>query len=259
LLGVADALRTGAGFPDGSRALERIESRSVEPRPIVIAPSILSCDFARIAEEVARAEAAGADWLHVDVMDGHFVPNLTIGPAVVAAVARVARVPLDVHLMISEPMRYAEAFVAAGAWNLTFHVELGPDRDAARALARALRASGSPSIGVSLNPDTPIERVADVLDLVDLVLVMSVFPGFGGQQFMPEVLPKTRWLKERGFAGWIEMDGGLNARTIAACAAAGADALVSGSALFGADDMGATLADFRARAEAARSEATHAG
>jgi ribulose-phosphate 3-epimerase len=233
--------------------------RQAEPRPIVIAPSILSCDFARIADEVARAEAAGADWLHVDVMDGHFVPNLTIGPPVVEAVKRVATVPLDVHLMITEPVRYAEAFAAAGAWNLTFHIELCGSREAARAAARAMRESGVASVGVSLNPDTPFERVADVLDLVDLVLVMSVFPGFGGQKFLPEVLPRPRWLKERGLAGRIEMDGGLNAPTIPDGAAAGADALVSGSALFGADDMRATLTDFRARAEAARSEATHAG
>jgi len=231
----------------------------MQPRPILVAPSILSCDFAHIADEVARAEAAGADWLHVDVMDGHFVPNLTIGPPVVERIGKVARVPLDVHLMITDPVKYAPAFARAGAHVLTFHVELCADVSAARAVAAAFRSAKVEKVGVALNPDTPVERVLPVLDAVDLVLVMSVFPGFGGQKFMPEVLAKTRALRDRGYAGHVEMDGGLNAETIPACAAAGADALVSGSALFAAPDMKAAVARFRALGERARKETTHAG
>ena len=227
-------------------------------RPILIAPSLLSCDFARLADEIRRAEDAGADWLHVDVMDGHFVPNLTIGPPVVEKIKKVARVPLDVHLMITDPVKYAPDFASAGADVLTFHVELCPDPAAARAVAAAFRAAKVPKVGVALNPDTPVERVLSFLDAVDLVLVMSVFPGFGGQKFMAEVLPKTRRRRESGYAGHVEMDGGLNGETIPACAAAGADALVSGSALFGAKDMKASIARFRSEAEAARRETTHA-
>ena len=229
-----------------------------QERPILIAPSILSCDFARIGDEVARAEAAGGDWLHVDVMDGHFVPNLTIGPPVVEKIKKVARVPLDVHLMITDPVKYAPDFAKAGAHVLTFHIELCADAAAARQVAAAFRAQKIVKVGVALNPDTPLERVLPVLDAVDLVLVMSVFPGFGGQKFMPEVLAKTRGLRERGYAGHVEMDGGLNGDTIPGCAAAGADVLVSGSALFGAGDMKAAITRFRAGAESARRETTHA-
>jgi ribulose-phosphate 3-epimerase len=216
----------------------------------LIAPSLLSCDFARLAEEIARAEDAGADWLHVDVMDGHFVPNLTIGPPVVEKIHDVARVPLDVHLMITEPARYAEAFVDAGAHVLTFHAECAADHAGRLAIAERFRELGVPVVGVALNPDTPVETVAELLEHVDLVLVMSVFPGFGGQAFMPEVLSKPRWLREQGYGGWIEMDGGLGERTIPLAAAAGTSVLVSGSALFGADDLRSTLARFRAAAEA---------
>jgi ribulose-phosphate 3-epimerase len=230
----------------------------MQDRPLILAPSILSCDFAHLADEVARAEAAGADWLHVDVMDGHFVPNLTIGPPVVESIRKVARVPLDVHLMITDPARYAADFARAGAHVLTFHIEVCPDAAAARSIAASFRAQKIAKVGVALNPDTPLERVLPILDAVDLVLVMSVFPGFGGQKFMPEVLAKTRGLRSRGYAGHVEMDGGLNGETLPACAAAGADALVSGSALFGAPDMKATLTRFRAGAERARRETTHA-
>ena len=219
---------------------------------VTIAPSLLSCDFSRIAEEIGRVETAGADWLHVDVMDGHFVPNLTIGPPVVEAIRRVASRPLDVHLMITDPLRWAKAFVKAGASVLTFHVEVARDASDAREIARAFRDEGVEKVGLALNPDTAIERAADLLDVVDLVLVMSVFPGFGGQEFMPEVLAKTRWLRERGFEGHVEMDGGLNARTLPLCAEAGADVLVAGSAIFRARNMEETIASFRSSAEEAR-------
>jgi ribulose-phosphate 3-epimerase len=215
------------------------------PNPLLIAPSILSCDFARIGEELARAESAGADWHHVDVMDGHFVPNLTIGPPVVAAIHRVAKAPLDVHLMISDPLRYANEFAKAGAHTLTFHIETTPDHAAARALIAGFRSAGVEQVGVSLKPDTDLARILPLLDAVDLVLVMSVFPGFGGQKFMPEVLSKTRGLRENRFHGRVEMDGGLNADTIALCAEAGCDTFVMGSALFGARDMRAELARCR--------------
>lgn len=227
-------------------------------RPLLIAPSILSADFARLADEVARAEAAGADWLHVDVMDGHFVPNLTIGPPVVEKLRQVAHVPLDVHLMITDPVKYAGDFARAGAHVLTFHIETCPDERAARAVIAAFREHEIAKVGVALNPDQPIERVFPILDAVDLVLVMSVFPGFGGQKFMPDVLAKTRALRQRGYQGHVEMDGGLNAETLPRCAAAGADVLVSGSALFGAADMKSTLARFRSSAESALRETIHA-
>ena len=223
--------------------------------PITIAPSLLSCDFARIAEEVGRVERSGGDWHHVDVMDGHFVPNLSIGPPVVKAIRKVAQRPLDVHLMIEEPRRYAADFARAGADVLTFHAELHASTAELRDTIRALRDAGAPKVGVALNPDTAVERVADVLDAVDLVLVMSVFPGFGGQSFIADVLPKTRWLRERGYDGHVEMDGGLNRETLPLCAAAGADVLVAGSALFGAPDMASEIATFRRAADAARADA----
>jgi len=217
--------------------------------PNLIAPSLLSCDFARLAEETRRIEAAGADWLHVDVMDGHFVPNLTIGPPVVAALDAVATRPLDVHLMISEPRRYAPQFARAGAHVLTFHREVVDSISAAREVIAAFRDEGVSQVGVALNPDTPVESVGDLLDEVDLVLVMSVFPGFGGQRFMGEVLPKVRWLRERGFDKHVEMDGGLNGETLPLCAAAGTNVFVAGSAIFGAADVPGTIAAFRAAAE----------
>ena len=219
--------------------------------PVQIAPSLLASDFARLSDEIRAVEDAGADWLHVDVMDGHFVPNLTIGPPVVKAIGKVARAPLDVHLMITNPLEFAEAYAKAGAHVLTFHCEVAEDATAARRIAQAFRDEGVPQVGVSLNPDTPVERIEDYLDDVDLVLVMSVFPGFGGQSFMPEVLAKTRRLREIGFKGHVEMDGGLNLETLPQCAAAGANALVAGSAIFGAPDMAERISRFRELADEA--------
>jgi len=188
-------------------------------------------------------------------MDGHFVRNLTIGPPVVEAIHRVASVPLDVHLMITDPLEYAEAYGRAGAHVLTFHVEVIRGPAHAREIVSAFRAAGVQKVGLALNPDTPIERVTDLLGVVDLVLVMSVFPGKGGQKFMPEVLSKTRWLREQGWRGHVEMDGGLNATTLPQCAEAGADVLVAGSAIFGARNMQETIATFRASAEEAQARA----
>jgi len=226
---------------------------------VLIAPSLLSSDFARLGDEIARIEAAGGDWHHVDVMDGHFVPNMTIGPPVVAALAKVARRPLDVHLMIDDPVRWGPAYAKAGAHVLTFHLEAVGDAGLVEAV-RAYRALGVPKVGVSVNPDTAVERLGPVLGAVDLVLVMSVFPGFGGQAFMPQVLAKTRWLRAQGFAGHVEMDGGVDATTLAACVEAGADVLVSGSALFRAPDLGAEVLRFRRLAAAARAgRAAHTG
>jgi ribulose-phosphate 3-epimerase len=201
-------------------------------RPL-IAPSLLSCDFARLAEEVRAVEAAGADLLHVDVMDGHFVPNLTIGPLIVEAVKRHATVPLDVHLMIEEPDRYLNDFVHAGADILTVHWEACPHLH--RSIQR-IHDLGVPA-GVSLNPATPVSLLSDILPDLELVLVMSVNPGFGGQSFIPHSLRKIselrRMAEERGLDQLrIEVDGGISSATAPDVLAAGADILVSGSAVF---------------------------
>jgi ribulose-phosphate 3-epimerase len=197
---------------------------------LVIAPSILSADFARLGEEVRAVAEAGADWIHVDVMDGHFVPNITIGPAVVAALRPHATIPFDVHLMIAPCDPYLAAFAEAGADLIAIHVEAGPHLH--RSL-QAIRGLGKQA-GVVLNPATPASSVQHVLDLIDLVLVMSVNPGFGGQAFIPSAVDKVAELKamigSRPIR--IEVDGGINPETAALVAAAGADTLVAGSAVF---------------------------
>lgn len=196
---------------------------------VKVAPSILSCDFGRLAEEIRAVDDAGADLIHVDVMDGRFVPNITIGPLIVKAVRKATKRPLDVHLMIVEPERYVEDFADAGADIITVHVEASVHLH--RTLQQ-IRALGKKA-GVSLNPHTPISAVQHILDDVDLVLVMSVNPGFGGQSFIPVALEKIRDLaavKNRGYE--IEVDGGVNAKTVQSVRKAGADILVAGSYVF---------------------------
>lgn len=217
-----------------------------EPSSIQIAPSILSADFGRLAEEIRAAEKAGADWIHVDVMDGRFVPNLTIGPVVVRAVRKATTLPLDVHLMIVEPEKYIEAFAEAGADILSVHVEASPHL---HRTVQQIRGLGKKA-GVVLNPHTPEESIRYVLQDIDLVLVMSVNPGFGGQAFIPEVLPKIRALRqmidESGRDIALEVDGGVAPETAEEVVAAGARVLVAGSAVFGHADYEAAIRSLRA-------------
>jgi ribulose-phosphate 3-epimerase len=219
--------------------------------PVRIAPSLLASDFARLGEQIHMVEAAGADWLHVDVMDGHFVPNLTIGPPVVAAIKEVATRPLDVHLMIEDPWRYADDFLDAGAAVLTFHLEVAHRGDASALIAR-IQERGALA-GMALNPDADVGGLEPFLSQVDMILVMSVFPGFGGQQFMPDVLSKVRAMRSAlGFAGLIEMDGGIGPATIESCASAGTDVFVAGTAVFAAEDVPGRIKELRELASAAR-------
>ena len=216
---------------------------------LYISPSILSADFTRLAEEIAMVEAAGADLIHVDVMDGHFVPNLTVGPPVVKAIKRVATRPLDVHLMVSDPDRTAQWYVEAGADIVTIHVE------AAVHMHRTVQAirDGGASPGVTLNPGTPASAIAEILPYVDLVLVMSVNPGFGGQAFIESSVAKIAEIRAMcgriGVCPRIEVDGGIDPLTAPRVVAAGADTLVAGNAIFSQEDPSSALAELRRSAQ----------
>lgn len=219
---------------------------------VKIAPSILSADFAKLGAEIQEVEAAGADWIHVDVMDGHFVPNITIGPLVVEAIRPVTKLPLDVHLMIENAEQYVETFAQAGADYITVHVEASPHLH--RTIQMIRNAGAKP--GVVLNPHTPIEAILPILSEVDLVLFMTVNPGFGGQAFIPEVLEKVAALRaiidEKGYDIDIEIDGGINEETIQAAVRAGANVFVAGSAIFNKEDRAKALQGIRAAGERAK-------
>jgi ribulose-phosphate 3-epimerase len=221
--------------------------------PVRVAPSILAADFGRLAEEVRAAEAAGADVIHLDVMDGRFVPNITIGPLVVAAVRKATTLPLDVHLMIVEPERYVEAFVEAGAGTVSVHAEASPHLH--RTLQVIRHAGARPS--VALNPSTDLSAVEWVLDDCAQVLIMTVNPGFGGQHFIPACLDKVRELRAaaeaRGLALDIQVDGGINPETAPRVVSAGANVLVAGTAVFGEPDYRRAIAELRAAAARGRS------
>ncbi|PYD01136.1 ribulose-phosphate 3-epimerase [Microbacterium esteraromaticum] len=217
-----------------------------------INPSILAADFANMQAELARI--ASADFAHVDVMDNHFVPNLTFGPQMVERIQQTSPVPLDVHLMISDPDRWAPGYAELGAASVTFHLEAAGDPVA---LARRLRSMGARA-GVAIKPGTAGEPLYDILDEFDQILVMTVEPGFGGQGFMPETMPKLRALhdeaRRRGSDVWLQVDGGISEATIAQAARAGADTFVAGSAVYGADDIEAAVIGLRERARAASLE-----
>ena len=212
-----------------------------------IAPSILSADFSKLGDEIHAVEKAGADWIHVDVMDGHFVPNITMGPLVVEAVRRSTKLPIDVHLMITEPDRYIGDFAAAGADYIAVHQETCTHLHRTIQLIREKGAKP----GVALNPATPAESLQWILADLDLVVVMSVNPGFGGQQFIPSTLDKVAQLKtiirEGGLSTLIQIDGGVNGKTISRISQAGVDVFVAGSAVFGSDDYAQTISDLKSK------------
>jgi ribulose-phosphate 3-epimerase len=211
----------------------------------VIAPSILACDFGRLFDEIQAVTDAGADWIHVDVMDGHFVPNITIGPQIVEAVRDATQLPLDVHLMIQQPERHIDSFIKAGATTIGVHAEACPHLHRTVAQIREAGARAS----VTINPGTPANAIEAVLGDVDQVLVMTVNPGFGGQRFIPGTLAKVEalrgWIRDRGLAVTLEVDGGISEDTIASAARAGANAFVAGTAIFGAPNYREAIAALR--------------
>ena len=211
----------------------------------IIAPSLLAANFVRLAEDIAKVEAAGADWLHLDIMDGHFVPNLTFGPPIVAAIRKITKLPLDVHLMVTNPSALVDDFAAAGADWLTVHGETEPHLH--RLITRIRELGVRPAI--ALNPATPIHSLDEILPEVDMVLIMSVNPGFGGQKFIPSSIDKIRRLKKQISALnreiLIEVDGGINSMTSPLVRESGTDVLVAGSAVFGSDDLAAAIRQIR--------------
>ena len=254
--------RAGCGRPGTAAHLTRAVTPAGHPgrlrlggMAVQMAPSILASDFARLADEAAVVSGV-ADWLHVDVMDNHFVPNLTLGLPVVEALLKHAGLPLDCHLMIEDPDRWAPAYAEAGAGNVTIHAE------AARSPVRTLRMirSAGARAGLGINPATPVEPLADLLPEIDMLLLMTVEPGFGGQPFLDMVLPKLRRARElvskRGAAVWLQVDGGVSEDTIERCADAGADVFVAGSAVYGADDPAAAVQALRGQAQRATAHAS---